>query len=563
MNIEIPSPEKLVGAILLTVFLMAGLGTPALAQPDKSELVIGQLQFLTNFHPLIQVNNTKRLVINYSLRPITAFDENVENQCVLCETLPTVENGLAKIIDLPDGKKGMTVRLILKKGLLWGDGVPVTSKDIAFTWKMATDPKMGFSNYNGWDRASALTVVDDRTVDLTLKSVISSYNSWDQIIPEHLEGPVYAANPTLGQYVKKSLYNTQPTNPGLWNGAYLLSDYQIGTRIIFKANPNWTGEKPHIPTIILSYRDNSPALLQNLLAGAVDAVPVSPGGISASQMLDLKNQQGDRFTYHLAYGTNLERIAVNFDNPFLKDKRVRQALLYAIDRKAISDVLFGGLQPVAHGILSDQNTLYNKDIEQYAYNPDKARELLAAAGWKPGSDGYCVNDAGQRLTLEMVTTAGNQARQQIAQVVQSEMRQVCVDLRNVFVPLQQFNGDMARKRLFTGLMMSSIDFSPSVSPRIVFGSGAIPKPSNGRTGNNFSGYSSAAMDQAISGVESALDTQTRKQKWGEVQKIFADDLPMLPLYFYPRAYVSVPDLVHFRQGTLDPLQIWAEEWERK
>lgn len=131
------------------------------------------------------------------------------------------------------------------------------------------------------------------------------------------------------------------------------------------------------------------------------------------------------------------------------------------------------------------------------------------------------------------------------------------------MPLQEFNGEMARKRKFKALMMSSIDFSPSVSPRIALGSDAIPKPENNGVGNNFSGYASPAMDKAISELETALDPQMAKEKWAEVQRIFAEDLPMLPLYFYPRAYVTVTDLTNFRQGTLDPLQIWSEEWQRK
>ncbi|MBY5790725.1 peptide ABC transporter substrate-binding protein [Rhizobium leguminosarum] len=554
--------KAFVTAALATAALASLCAAPAMAQA-KDQLVVGQLQFLTNFHPLVQVNNTKRLVINYALRPITAFDENVVNNCILCETLPTIENGLAKIVDLPDGKKGMKVTLKLRQGLAWGDGVPVTSKDIQFTWKMAQDPKIGFSNYNSWTRASEVEVVDDRTVTLTLPRVMSSYNSWDQVIPEHLEGPVYAANPTLDGYVKQSLYNTQPTNPGLWNGSFLLSDYQIGTRIVFTPNPKWPGEKPRLQRIVLSYRDNSSALLQNLLAGSVEAVPVSPGGISFSQMLDLKNQQPDKFTYHLAYGTNVERIAVNFDNPILKEKSVRQAILYAIDRQAISDELFGGLQPVANGIVSTENTYYNKDMTLYSYDAEKSKELLESAGWKPGSDGICVNDKGDRLSLELVSTSGNQTREQIAQVIQSQLREVCIEITNNFVPLQEFNGEMARKRKFKALMMSSIDFSPSVSPRIALGSDAIPKPENNGVGNNFSAYASPAMDKAITDLEAALDPETTKEKWAEVQKIFSDDLPMLPLYFYPRAYVTVTDLANFRQGTLDPLQIWSEEWQRQ
>jgi peptide/nickel transport system substrate-binding protein len=112
-------------------------------------------------------------------------------------------------------------------------------------------------------------------------------------------------------------------------------------------------------------------------------------------------------------------------------------------------------------------------------------------------------------------------------------------------------------------MMSSIDFSPSVSPRIALGSDAVPRADNNNVGNNFSGYASPAMDKALDELEMALDPNATKKAWAAVQQLFAEDLPMLPLYFYPRAYVAVPDLVNFRQGTLDPLQIWAEEWQRK
>ena len=229
-------PISFAKVILAGAVIAAAGSSMAMAQSNKSQLVVGQLQFLTNFHPLVQVNNTKRLVVNYSLRPMTAFNENVENQCILCETLPTIENGLAKIVDMPDGKKGMKVTLALKKGLAWGDGVPVTSKDIEFTWKMGRDPKIGFSNYNAWDRASELEIVDDRTVILTLPQVLSSYNSWDQVLPAHLEGPVYAANPTLDTYVKQSLYNTQPTNPGL------------GTALIFSATIRSARASCSLPT---------------------------------------------------------------------------------------------------------------------------------------------------------------------------------------------------------------------------------------------------------------------------------------------------------------------------
>lgn len=548
------------GAATALVITAAGV---AQAQPDKTQLVIGQLQFLTNFHPLIQVNNTKRLVSNYGLRPITGYDENVENQCVLCEMLPTLDNGLVELIDNADGTKGMRVKMTLREGLSWGDGTPVTTKDVVFTHRIASDPNIGLSNYNPWTRASAVEVVDDRTFVLALPALTPSFASWDQVLPAHLEEPIYEANPNVDSYIKQTLYNTSPTNPGLWNGSFMLTDYRIGTRLIWEPNLHWPGQKPGFARVVLSYRDNSSALMQNLLSGEIDAVPVSPGGISFSQMLDVQAQSPDKFTFHIADGTNLERIAMNLDNPILADAKVRQALLYALDRQSITDALFAGQQAVANGLLATTNPFYSTDIKTYAFDPEQAKSLLGEAGWTPGSDGICTNGAGDRLSLDLVTTAGNQTREQIAQVVQSLLKDVCVEITNKFVPLTEFNGEQARRRAFTGLMMSSIDFSPSTSPRIALGSDQVPTAENKFVGNNFSGYISEAMDAALDKYDASLTTEESKTSWSQIQDNFAEELPMLPLYFYARAYVSVPDLKNFRQSTYDPLMIWSEEWTRE
>ena len=102
--------------------------------------------------------------------------------------MPTLENGLAKIEDRPDGAKGMAVTIKLKPGLQWGDGQPVTAKDIAFTWKLGSDPASGFSNTNPWNRATSVDVVDDSTAVMHLDQVRADFNQWDQILPEHIEG---------------------------------------------------------------------------------------------------------------------------------------------------------------------------------------------------------------------------------------------------------------------------------------------------------------------------------------------------------------------------------------
>jgi peptide/nickel transport system substrate-binding protein len=543
--------------------LMLLVGPAVMSQPDRSMLVVGQLQFLRNFHPLIQVNNTKRLQISYALLPITAFDERAVNQCVLCETLPSLQNRMARIVTRRDGTQGMVVLLRLKPGLRWGDGHPVTARDIAFTHRMAADKSIGFSNYNPWTRASKVDIVDARTVVLSLPNVVPSFASWDQVIPEHLEGPVYRRNPEASRYTKNSLYNTQPTNPGLWNGPYLLSHYQIGTRVVFEPNRYWSGAKPHIGRIVLAYLENSSALVLNLLAGEVDAVPVSPGGISFSQMLDVRRLRPRAFRFVVDDGTNLERLAVNLDNPMLASPAVRKALLLGINRKVITDVLFAGQQKVANGLLADTHPFFNAAVPRYGYNPALSRKLLASAGWTPGQDGICRNRAGQRLSIELATTAGNQTREQIAMLIQNQLKRVCVEITNRFVGLQEYNGTLARRRKYNGMLLSSIEFSPSTSPRIALGSGTVPTAKNSFVGNNFSGYRSAQMDEALDRFDRALAPEDVRAAWGQIQTQFSADLPMLPLYFYARAYVTSPDLHHFRQATYDPPMIWANEWSRR
>ena len=135
----------------------------------KDDLVIGVAQFPSSLHPDVDAEVVKSYVNEFVIRPITAFDASWKNTCLLCTELPTLENGLAKVEDLPDGSKGMAVTLKLKPDLKWGDGQPVTAKDVAFTWKVGNDPNSGFSNPHPWSRASKVDIVDDHTVVLHLK----------------------------------------------------------------------------------------------------------------------------------------------------------------------------------------------------------------------------------------------------------------------------------------------------------------------------------------------------------------------------------------------------------
>ena len=528
----------------------------------QNRLVIGQLQFVPNTHPLIQVNNTKLFLMGFIQRPITAFDPKGQSVCILCATKPTLENGLAKIVDQPGGQKGMRVTLRLRPDVHWGDGTPVSAKDIAFTWMMASEGKVGFSNYNAWTRANKVDIVDSKTVVLSLPEVEVGYDSWDQVLPAHLEGPIYDKFRSAEEYTKQSLYNRDSTNPGLWNGAYTVASMQLGTQITLTANKYWPN-KPQIPTIVLSYRSSAPALVQNLLSGDLDALPVSPGGINFSQMLTMRKDHAGRFNFPIEPGYNLERLAFQLKNPLLADVRVRKAIAHAIDREAISARLFEKLQPVATSLLVPTSTNYSDAVPRYAFNLTQARALMAEAGWKPGPDGVCVNATGQKMSFELVTTAGSQVRLQLAQVIQNQLKAACIAMSVKQLPIGVFNGEEMRKRQFNGLSLSSIQFPPSASPAVLLGTRGIPTEKNGWTGNNFSAYSSPAMDTVLEEAEGALDPARAKAAWAKVQQLALDELPILPMYFYASSWVIPKDMRGLVVARFDQPSNWAEHWARQ
>lgn len=546
-----------------TALVAFGSGlVPAVSSAQaRDQLVVGATQFVTNFHPLIQVNNTKRAVINFATRPITALDASGAVVCVLCAELPTLDNGLVQYVDNADGSTGLTVTFKLLDNLTWGDGAPVTTKDVLFTYHMSKDDKIGFSNYNAWTRASDIVAVDDQTFTIHLPRVLADFNVWDHLVPEHLEGPVYAANSDLESFVRNTLYNTDPTNPGLWNGSHTLTQYEIGTQLTFETNPNWVGSTPKIPKIVLSYRENGPSLVQALLAGEIDLAGINPGGVGFTDYLEIKQRFPDRFSYPIAPGNIFERIGVNLDHPILSDVRVRQGLMHAMDRQAVVDAMFQGLQPVAHSFASPVNPYQIEDVVKYGYDPEAAKALFAEAGFTPGTDGICVNDKGDRLEFEFVTTAGNTTREQIAMVLQDQWGQACVSITPTFVPIQEYNANYQRRRGFNALALSSMNISPTASPRIVLGSDAIPSEENNWVGNNFYGYKNARVDELINEIEVAIEEDKKQALWGELQEIFAAELPFLPFMFNTNAEISPPGHNDAQPSAYDPQEIWAETWD--
>jgi peptide/nickel transport system substrate-binding protein len=240
---------------------------------------------------------------------------------------------------------------------------------------------------------------------------------------------------------------------------------------------------------------------------------------------------------------------------------VRQALLMAIDRKAINDKLFEGKQPVAHGGISPLDPMYSDATRQYGYDPAAARKLLDEAGFATIKNGFrTLPSSGERFSIEITTTAGNKVREQVAQVIQSQMRQVGIDLRLKPEPPRIFS-EALNRRTFTGLAMYAWVERPQGVPRSTLHSEEIPTAKNGWSGQNYPGYANPAMDKVLDAAERELDVGKRRAEFAEILRLYADDLPVLPMYFRVDAFVIPKPLKGVRPtGHQNSSTLWIEQW---
>ena len=537
---------------------------PTLAKTPKDTLVIGMSQYPPSLHPGIEPTVAKVYALRFGHRPIATYNDDMKMQCFICTELPTLANGRVKLVDLAGGKKGMTVSFTLHPQAKWADGVPITSKDVAFSWSVGVKPESGLIGRNLFERISRVEVVDAKNFVLHLNKVGYDFAELLNLalVPEHLEGPVVQALPSLADYDKNTLYNRTPTTAGLWNGPYKLTQIQSGAFLVFEPNPHWWGPKPHFKRITIKTVENTATLEANLRSGDVDFVS-GVLGLTIDQALAMAKEPALQKKYDFAFPPGLlyEYITLNNVNPLLQDKRVRQALLLATDRETLVKQLVDGKFPVAHSWVNPLELGFDPQVTKYPFDPNRAKALLDQAGFKPGAGGIRVNAQGQRMSLEYMTTAGNKLRELIQQVLQNQWKQVGVEVVIKNVPARTYFGETLKKHQFTGLAQLALSSTPESLPTATLTTAGIPTAANNYAGQNYAHFSHPGMDKLVEGLQRELDPTKRKPIWAEMQHIYTEELPALPLYFRTDVYVVPKWLTGvIRPGKLPAGSYAVEEW---
>ncbi len=541
--------------VLLSLALLAA----APARAAKDELVIGITQYPSSYHPLIDSMMAKTYVLGMTMRAFTTYDADWKLVCQLCTQLPTVENGLAVPETAPDGKPGIAITYTIQPKATWGDGTPVTTQDVLFTWEVGRHPQSGVASIETFRTIHKIDVKDDKTFTLHLDKLDFDYNAINsfELIPAHVDRPHFS-DPVA--YKERTAFNTDTTNPGLYFGPYRIASLVSGSHIVLEPNPTWWGEPPAFKRITVRVIENTAALEANLLSGSLDMI-AGELGFSIDQTIAFEKRHGEKFNVIYQPGLIYEHIDFNLSNPILADVRVRRALIHGIDRQGMVARLFDGKQSVAHTSVNPLDWVYDPTVSGYAYDPARAGALLDAAGWATKRNGIRQNAAGEPLRLEIMTTAGNRSRELVQQVLQSQWKALGVDVRIRNEPARVFFGQTVNERRFTAMAMFAWISAPESVPRSTLHSDHIPSAANNWAGQNYTGYSNLEMDRLVEDIAVELNRNKRRALWQQLQRLYAEDAPTIPLYFRSDPYVLPKWLSGLRPtGHQDPSTQWVETW---
>jgi peptide/nickel transport system substrate-binding protein len=435
---------------------------------------------------------------------------------------PSKENGGLS----PDA---LTVTWKLRPGVVWSDGTPFTSRDVAFTYQVILAPANPVSIRTGYPEIESVSTPDDLTVVVRYRRPYAGFKAhFEWILPEH----VFGGDPLI----ETREFNQAP----LGTGPFVFKSWAPGDAITLERNPRFREPaKPYLDGLVFKVVPSRDVAILWLRAGEIDGLwDVSEDDIEVMQAIP-------DVVVDPAPGRAVERLVLNTScpsgpqqgdpacpHPVLADVRVRQAIELAIDKKTIVDQLLAGKTRVAGSVIPVG--AYATAVPPSEHNPARAVQLLEEAGWRPGPDGIRVKD-GTRASLSYATTTGNRLREQTQQLIQEQLRAVGIELRieNLLPPILlgswQDNAPRARGNFDMLMCTITLGEDPYEGLFNLFHSSSVPTE-RARGGQNYHRILNPELDQALEAAGSAVDETARKAAFATVAKLVDADKGHILLY---------------------------------
>lgn len=437
---------------------------------------------------------------------LVTTDQSMAIVPLLAASVPTLENG--GVVLREDG--GMDVTWTLRPDVKWHDGTPHTSADVKFTVEAINSPAYNPESTDGFDRISSVDTPDPLTAVLHYREIYAPYalQFVRGTLPKHLlEGrDIDSAND----------YNRAP----LGTGPYRVAEWKSGEYIRLEAVPNyWRGAgTPAIKTLIFKFIANTNTRINQLKSREVDMVVMFPW----DKHREVAAIPG--VTVHSTNGNGYEHVTLNQRAmPAFADVRVRQALTHAVDRALISTTILEGLAPVTHGPVQPVSWAHNPNVRTYGFDPVRAGALLDEAGWRDTNGDGVRDKGGQRFSFTLITQAGFAVRENVAQVLQRQFKDVGVE-----AAVQLHDGTSISKLWFDGKFQAMLHWwQLPADPELTLFFAKDRMPPRGR---NINYVADDTLTALVYAADRTVHQAERKRILGEAQMRIADLAVEIPLY---------------------------------
>jgi peptide/nickel transport system substrate-binding protein len=467
-------------------------------------------------------------VINAGL--VTRDTEKYEVLPWMAEALPSLDSGTWTVS--PNGT--MTTTWKVRPNIKWHDGTPFRTNDFVFGWQVFLDPKTEVEARGFADLIDRIETPDDRTLIVHWKSRLYLGNqlffTYFMPLPSHILGDIYRS----GDY---ETFNNHPYwSTGIIHlGPYKVTEFERGSHVDLQAFDEYFLGRPKIDRIIWKIITDSNTLLANVMANEVDVT--TRNALTLDTALIAEEQWAARGQGTVRYApTSWTWLNPGAYSPIFgweapNQNLVRQALYHAMNRVEIAETIGRGKEPAMDFPLSPGRPQYrtaDASVKKYPFDARRAEQLLTQAGWRRGADGVLVNDRGERFSIEF-RAATRTDHQQLQASIADYFKQVGIDSQLINMPDRQANSIEFRNR-WPGLALASHNIQVE-DWKDRFHSVNIPTEANNWLGNNVAAWRNPTKDQLLDQLFDELQQQRQDQIMVEYLKLFADELPHLPLKF--------------------------------
>ncbi len=472
------------------------------------------------------------------------FDGLVEDNGETTETEPALAESWTT------SKDGRTWTFVLRKGLQWSDGAPMTADDVVFTFKVIYDKKIPNSLQDVLTVAGkpiAVTKVDDLTVQFRTAEPFGPFlrQIGVGILPRHKLGAAYAA----GKFNETWTVKTSPKEL-IGTGAYTMTEYIPAQRITYLRNSHYwktdlRGQRlPYILRLVLTIVPDQNALRLLFQQGSTDSYAIRPREYAEFK----RNEKAGKYTVYdggPSFGTQFVSFNQNprsgmpdYKLKWFQNQKFRQGVAYAVDRQGIADQVFAGHAIPQYGPESPADKFFfNAKVMQYPYNLDKAAATLAEAGFKKGPDGVLRDAQSHPVEFIISTNADNPDRVAIGNIVRQDLAKLGMKVTLAPEAFNTLVNKLVESYRWEAMVMGLTGgIDPHNGQNVWKSSGSLHmwNPKEAKPATPWE----AEIDRLFTLASTTVDQNKRKAYYDKYQEIVAEQVPFIYTTI-PTSYVAV------------------------